>query len=162
MATQPRAKTAVVEPKPPATTAVTETHRPAATKADAPAHESREASVVEPAAKPAALEAATHAGPAELIPNASVPSLAATTISGCLETDGATFRLTDTAGEDAPKSRSWKAGFLRKRTAPIEIVDASHTLRLSSHVGQRVAATGTLIKREMQVRSLQRLTGSCG
>ena len=41
------------------------------------------------------------------------------TITGCLEvsTSGDTFRLTDTEGVDAPKSRSWRSGFFKKRGA---------------------------------------------
>ena len=62
---------------------------------------------------------------------------------------------------DAPTSRSWRSGFLRKRSAPIEVVGAFHTLRLPTYVRQRVAATGTLIERKMQVRSLLRIADFC-
>src|SRR5439155_1957498 len=40
---------------------------------------------------------------------------ASVTIVGCLERSDDTFRLTHTAGERAPTSRSWNAGFLRQR-----------------------------------------------
>jgi hypothetical protein len=83
------------------------------------------------------------------------------TITGCLEGADETFRLTDTTGADAPKSRSWKSGFLRKGSASIDIVDAANRLKLRDHVGQRVTVTGTLVDREMQVRSLKRITASC-
>lgn len=83
------------------------------------------------------------------------------TITGCLERNAETFRLKDTAGEAAPKARSWKSGFLKKGSASIEIVDASNRVKLPSHVGQRVSVTGTLVDREMQVRSLQRVAASC-
>jgi hypothetical protein len=86
----------------------------------------------------------------------------AVTITGCLDLDDQGFRLKDTAGVDAPKSRSWKSGFLTKRTAPIDLVDADNRVKLSTYVGHRVAATGTLVDREMQVRSVRRVTtGSC-
>jgi len=89
-------------------------------------------------------------------------TLAAVTITGCLErADETTFRLKDTVGEDAPKSRSWKSGFLKKGSASIEVVDAAHRLKLPDHVGQKVTVTGTLVDREMQVRSLQRVATSC-
>jgi hypothetical protein len=89
-------------------------------------------------------------------------TVAAVTITGCLErADETTFRLKDTAGEDAPKSRSWKSGFLKKGSASIEVVDAAHRLKLPDHVGQKVSVTGTLVDREMQVRSLQRVATSC-
>ena len=83
------------------------------------------------------------------------------TISGCLELTDTTFRLKDTAGLDAPKSRSWRSGFLMRRSSPIELVDPDNTLNLAGHVGQRVAATGTLEKREMRARSLESVSTSC-
>jgi hypothetical protein len=83
------------------------------------------------------------------------------TITGCLERADETFRLKDTAGVDAPKSRSWKSGFLKKGSASIEVVDAANRLRLPDHVGRRVSVTGTLVDREMRVRSLQRVAASC-
>jgi hypothetical protein len=90
------------------------------------------------------------------------PKSAPVTISGCLERSDGTFRLKDTAGADAPKSRSWKSGFLKKSSPSIEVVDAVHRLKLPDHVGQRVSVTGSLVDREMQVRSLQRIAASCG
>ena len=84
------------------------------------------------------------------------------TITGCLEErKDQTFRLKDTSGVDAPKSRSWKAGFLKKNSATIDLVDPSNRGKLVSHVGQRVSITGMLDDREMQVRSLQRIAESC-
>jgi hypothetical protein len=84
------------------------------------------------------------------------------TITGCLEErKDQTFRLKNTVGEDAPKSRSWKAGFLKKSSAAIDLVDPSNRGKLSSHVGERVSITGMLDDREMQVRSLQRVAESC-
>lgn len=83
------------------------------------------------------------------------------TISGCLERDADSFRLKDASGSDAPQTRSWKSGFLRKHAASIEIVDASNRVKLPAHVGQRVNVTGTIVDREMQVRSLQRIGPSC-
>ena len=83
------------------------------------------------------------------------------TITGCLERDDQTFRLKDTDGANAPKSRSWKTGFLKKGSASIEVVDAANRLKLNDHVGQRVSLTGILVDREMQARLLQRVSPSC-
>jgi hypothetical protein len=80
---------------------------------------------------------------------------------GCLERDDETFRLKDTSGADAPRSRSWKSAFLKKGAAPVEVVDASKRLKLTNHVGQRVSVTGTLSDGEMQIRSLRRIATSC-
>jgi hypothetical protein len=86
---------------------------------------------------------------------------AAVTITGCLEQNAATFRLKNTSGTEAPKARSWKSGFLKKNSASIEVVDASNKVQLPDHVGQRVVVTGMLVDREMQVRSLRRVSTSC-
>ena len=83
------------------------------------------------------------------------------TITGCLEQDDETFRRKNTTGDQAPKARSWKSGFLKKNSASIEVVDASNKAQLPSHVGQRVVVTGMLVDREMQVRSLRRVATSC-
>jgi hypothetical protein len=91
----------------------------------------------------------------------ATPKRAAVTLTGCLERDDETFRLKDTDGADAPKSRSWKTGFLKKSSTSVEVVDANHQLKLPTHVGQRVSVTGTLVNREMQVKSLTRLAPSC-
>ena len=83
------------------------------------------------------------------------------TVTGCLVRDDDAYRLKETSGSSAPKSRSWKTGFLKKGSAPIEVADSSRRLKLSEHVGQRVSITGTLKDREMDARSLQRVSASC-
>lgn len=110
-----------------------------------------------PAAAPA-VEHSTVADPGEQDP---AQKFAAVTITGCLERDADTFRLKDTAGESAPKARSWKSGFLKKGHSSVEVIDATNRVKLPAHVGQRVSVTGTLVDREMQVRSLQRVASSC-
>ena len=94
--------------------------------------------------------------------NASVAKRPPVTIAGCLERADESFRLTDTTGADAPKSRSWKSGFLRKGAAAVEVSDPTHGTRLANHVGQRVSVTGMLTERQMEVWSLRRVSGTCG
>ena len=91
----------------------------------------------------------------------ATPSPGIQQTKACLESDGDTFRLHDTSGVDVPKSRSWKSGFLKKRSASVTIRDAFNGLTLSNYVGQRVEVTGLLSSREMQVRSLQRVAAAC-
>jgi hypothetical protein len=83
------------------------------------------------------------------------------TITGCLASDDDTFVLKDTTGTDAPKARSWRSGFFKKRSATIELLDSTNALRLPSYVGQRVAATGTIVNHEMRAHSLRRVAASC-
>ncbi len=93
--------------------------------------------------------------------SSTVQESEAVTITGCLVRDDEIFRLKDTIGEDAPKSRSWKSGFLKKRSASIDIIDAPNSLRLSNYIGKRVTVTGLLEDREMRARSLKPASGSC-
>jgi len=86
---------------------------------------------------------------------------AVVTLTGCLERSDKELRLNDTSGANAPKSRSWKSGFLTKRAASVAVVPAGSELALSNHVGRRVTVTGTLVDREMRVRSLRRVSTSC-
>ena len=85
----------------------------------------------------------------------------AVTITGCLEQKNDAFRLKDTTSAEEQKSSHWKSGFLKKKSPSIEVVDLAHRLELPAHVGQRVVVTGTLVNREMQVRSLRRVAASC-
>jgi hypothetical protein len=64
-------------------------------------------------------------------------------------------------GGVAPKSRSWRSGFLKKGSASLEVIDAANRLKLTDHVGQRVSVTGVLVDRGIRVRSLQRVATSC-
>lgn len=117
---------------------------------------------------PAGREASGPVAKAVSTPStATVPVSTATareltvTITGCLARKDQAFRLKDARGDDAPKSRSWKTGFLRKRSADVAVIDAANRLRLSNYVGQRVALTGTLDDREMHARSLVAVSRSC-
>ena len=83
------------------------------------------------------------------------------TVAGCLQRADETLRLKDTTGAEAPKSRSWKSGFLKKGSASIDLVDPGNRLRLANHVGHRVTVTGTIDHGEMRVRSLQRVSAVC-
>ena len=83
----------------------------------------------------------------------------AAVIEGCLEQAGQSFRLKDTRGEDAPKARSWKSGFLKKGTRPVDVVDWND--RLKDHVGERITVSGMFVDGEMHVRTLRRVAASC-
>ena len=89
------------------------------------------------------------------------PSGTPITITGCLEREDDGFRLKNTSGTDAPRSRSWRSGFLKKGSASVDLVDPPKKLRLSEHVGERVSMTGVLVDRDMQVRSMHRVAPSC-
>ena len=85
------------------------------------------------------------------------------TLTGCLETSLSKdeFRLSDIAGTDAPRSRSWRTAFLTKRSAPVALVEPSDPQGLLIQVGKRVAATGQLVDREMKVSSVRVVSNSC-
>ena len=113
----------------------------------------RPAAVMTSAPEPAAAPALTTMPSAGKKPD--------TTISGCLERTDDGFRLKDTEGENAPKSRSWKSGFLKKGSASISVTDPSRTLRLASQVGRRVTVTGTLANRELRAAAIHQVAPTC-
>jgi hypothetical protein len=110
--------------------------------------------------------------PADVTPStASAPAVAATetsavapvTITGCLEASVSDdrFRLTDTEGESVPKARSWRSGFLKKRSAAIDLVGVSDARALEMQVGKRIAATGVLTNRALKINSVRVVSPYC-
>src|SRR5262245_36981976 len=85
------------------------------------------------------------------------------TITGCLEAsvNEDRFRLTDTDGVDAPKSRSWRTGFLKKRLTAVALVEPPDPHALRAQIGHRVAATGVLTSRELRTTSLRVISPQC-
>ena len=149
-----------VAPKPPATAAVARSASADASIEKTTAVESVRVMAIEPVWSSPAMGTTPNAA-AESPSKAAVETVASVTITGCLANDDDTFLLKDTSGADAPKARSWRSGFLKKRPATIELLDATNALRLPSYVGQRVAATGMLINHEMRAQSLRRVAASC-
>jgi hypothetical protein len=126
----------------------------------------RKAAVAVVPAKATASPAAAAAPVAATAPETTTPPAGAVkgevvTITGCLEQDNQEYRLTDTEGSDAPKARSWKSGFLKKRAANLEVLDAAKKLRLATHLGQRVTVTGVVAERKMEAWSLVVASRSC-
>jgi hypothetical protein len=117
----------------------------------------------ESAAQTVAPESTTSASAVASTAPPDATSQVPVTITGCLETtvDEVQFRLTDTEGADAPKARSWRSGFLKKRSTPVELVELSDPVGMRKYVGRRVVATGLLTSRELRVRSLQSAGSSC-
>jgi hypothetical protein len=105
-------------------------------------------------AEPAA--PAPPAPPANEQASAAVPA----TITGCLAHEADAFWLKGVSGADAPKSRSWKSGFLRKKSSNVALVDKAGGSRLAAYVGRRIETNGALIDHEMHVKSL-RVLGAC-
>ena len=126
----------------------------------APAHAGAAATIsrLEPSTAAPSTPAAP-AAPADAPPAPAKPD--PVTLTGCLERTDEAFRLKDTEGDDAPKARSWKSGFLKKGHTAVDVIDAGNRLNLSNHVGERVIVTGTLVDREIRVRTIQRVAASC-
>ena len=85
--------------------------------------------------------------------------VSAVTIEGCLEQNGDGFRLKNTSGENAPKARSWKSGFLKKGNRPVDVVDWNN--RLKNHVGERISVSGMFVDGDLRVRNLRRVATNC-
>jgi phosphate-selective porin len=114
-----------------------------------------------PSAAPAPVAKATSGNPKTAHGAAAVHVPEIVTLTGCLEQKDDSFRLKDTSGADAPKSRSAKTLFLTKHSSSVTVLDSSKKLKLGSHVGERVSVTGPLVDKEMQGRTLQRVATSC-
>jgi hypothetical protein len=152
-APQPVTVKAAVQPK----TAAAKTAKPAASpkvaavSTSAKTPEATPLTTDTPAATPSAVAAAAQAQDDE--------ESVATTMTGCLVHDDNVYRLKDTDGMHAPKTRSWKSGFIKRSSARVDLLGA--TDRLSSHIGYRVSVSGTLTDREMEVRSVRATTERC-
>jgi len=120
------------------------------------------AAVEKPKQTPAA-PAGESASKIVIAPTADAADEPPVTITGCLETtvDEGQFRLTDIEGADAPQARSWRSAFLKKRAAPVQLVELSDPHGLRKYVGRRVVATGLLTSGELRVRSLRSAGASC-
>jgi hypothetical protein len=111
--------------------------------------------------------APTHAAPEPARSAAAAPAAIAgpspVTITGCLEmsVDEAEFRLTDTEGVQAPKSRSWRTGFLKKHSSSIALVDLPDAHAAQAQVGKRVAATGVLSSGSLKLSALRVVSPHC-
>ena len=101
------------------------------------------------------------ANPASAQASGTVPGAELATIEGCLVQDANQFQLKNTSGEDAPKERSWKSGFLHRSSKTVDVVDQSRRMNLARHVGERVTITGLLDDRELQGTALKRVAESC-
>jgi hypothetical protein len=120
-------------------------------------------------AKPAAKVAPAKVAPAKTAPAkaaaakvAVAPVETGDTLTGCLETDGTSYRIADVEGNQAPKGRSWKTGFITKRAKAIEVVGASSSLNLEGHVGHRISVVGTRDgETHFRARSIKQLAASC-
>jgi len=115
-------------------------------------------------------EPAAAAADVSAIGNSTPPAASATTaaldevtITGCLEIgkDDDRFRLSDTEGANVPQARSWRSGFLKKRSAPVDLIGSSEALTLHREVGQRVAVSGVLSSRKLKVSSVRVVSPSC-
>jgi hypothetical protein len=112
---------------------------------------------------PAKTAPSTIVKPAAAAQTATAPptNTARVTVEGCLDSDGPAFRLKNTTGLDTPKARTWRTGFLMKRSSSIGLVDTTGRLGLQDYIGKRVAATGSVVDREMRATTLREVAASC-
>ena len=83
------------------------------------------------------------------------------TMIGCLETDGTNYRLADVQGNQATKGRSWKTGFITKKSKPVELVGAASSLNLKGSIGRKISVVGVKDgETHLKARSFKQL-GSC-
>lgn len=115
-------------------------------------------------AKAPAKAATAKAAPAKAAPAkaaARAEPAGSITLTGCLEADGRKYMLTDLEGAKAPKGRSWKTGFVTKKSKDMEIV-ATSGVKLGDHIGHKVSVVGVRDgDTHLQARSIKQLAASC-
>ena len=97
--------------------------------------------------------------PVDAQPAGPAASIDTVTISGCLDFDGKSAWLKDASGAEAVRTRSWRSGFLKKRSPRIALVDGPTSAE--AYAGRRVSVTGVLVDREMHVSSLKPMADDC-
>lgn len=95
-------------------------------------------------------------------PAAKAKSNGSVTWTGCLQSEHNMYKLTDLKGNETPKGRSWKTGFIKKTTKDVRVVGASNSMNLRDHVGHQVTVVGVR-NGDAQVRatSVKRMAASC-
>ena len=84
------------------------------------------------------------------------------TLTGCLQADGRKYMLTDPEGPKAEKGRSWKTGFITKKSKDVEVVAASTSMKLGDFRGHKVSVVGVKDgQAHLKARTIKQLTGSC-
>lgn len=83
------------------------------------------------------------------------------TVTGCLAKSKDGFWLKNASGAELPKARSWRTGFVKKNSPRIDVVPASATVNLASHVGRRISAAGVLADHELRARTVRRIASTC-
>ena len=113
-------------------------------------------------AKVASTTAAPSKAVAAKVAVAPVEPVGSVTMTGCLESDGINYRLTDLEGNQVPKGRSWKTAFITKRSKPVDVVGAPSSLGLKDHVGHKVSVRGVRNgDTQLQASSLKQLSLYC-
>jgi len=83
------------------------------------------------------------------------------TMNGCLREDGSRFVLTGLKGDQAPKGRSWKTGYILKAKKNV-VVTPANGVKLKYHVGRQVTISGvTNGGTKVTARSIRRVATSC-
>jgi len=91
---------------------------------------------------------------------APAKSTAPVTMTGCLRTGGAGFVLTGLKGNTAPKARSWKTGYIIKKTRDV-VVSPATGVKLQDHVNRQVTVVGVVDGTHMTARTIRRVATSC-
>ena len=84
------------------------------------------------------------------------------TLTGCLQADGRKYMLMDPEGPKAEKGRSWKTGFITKKSKDVEVVATSTSMKLGDFRGHKVSVVGVKDgQAHLKARTIKQLTGSC-
>ena len=98
--------------------------------------------------------------PARAAEKAPAKSTAPVSMTGCLRAGGGGYVLTSLKGNQAPKARSWKTGYIMKTTRDV-VVRPAAGMKLQDHVGRQVTVVGMVDGTHMTARTIRRVATSC-
>jgi hypothetical protein len=81
-------------------------------------------------------------------------------MTGCLRVDGSSYVLSGLKGDQAPRARSWKTGYIIKTTKDVVLSPAAG-MKLQDHVGRQVTVVGVVDGAHMTARTIRRIATSC-
>jgi hypothetical protein len=97
-----------------------------------------------------------------LAPDKVVKANSQVSMTGCLRADGGKYMLTHLQGDQAPRARSWKTGFIVKTTKNVVVSAPKNGVKLQDHIGRQVTIVGMSDgDTHLTARSIKRIAASC-
>jgi hypothetical protein len=90
---------------------------------------------------------------------APAQSPAPVSMTGCLRASRSGYVLTGLRGNQAPKARNWKTGYIM--TTRDFVVSPTAGVKLQDHIGRQVTVVGVVDGTRITARTIRRIATSC-